>query len=446
MKETDLLVICVKKIEEKVKWGTPSQWADRDFIQLSEQLQEVSGVYISKNTLKNVFRKIGKDSNYTPQKATRNALVQFLGYENWNTFRNEQNQKQQEIKSGNKKPGFPKMRKKYLLYSVGIVLLLLTLFFGIQNLIKPGDTYSIQFKAGKHTGYAPLTVRFKYNIENLAFDSIYIDHSYEHHNYGYQIFGLDKNRKFINHCYQIPDVYHVRLIANNQILAKERIYVLSKGWIGLVSNRFSKKMEHKGKLQPPEFKHLIFNLHHIFKNPVHNGMLYIPTKNVEELGINKRFYWTEFRNIRDFHSNGDSAIFEIKFRNNAKLGGISCFDSQFIFIGDSSFLKVTLVEPGCYRYANAIIGYNRLAGDIDDLSSFQHNLSRWRILKITVANRTVSFYMDNELFYEKKYTLPIGLLKGLVFSFKGSGAIDFVKIYNLKKKILYQNDFEQKNH
>lgn len=446
MKDSDLLVICIKKIEEKVKWGKPTQWADRDFIQLSEQLLDDTGVYISKNTLKNVFRKIGKDNNYTPQKATRNALVQFLGYENWNTFRNEQYRIQQDTKSKNQKSGFIKFKKKHLLFISGVILMVLTVIFGVQKLIKPTDTYSIMFKAGKRIGYAPHTVRFEYDIEKLPFDSIFIDHSYEHHNYGYQIFGLDKNRKFINHCYQIPGVYLVRLIANEQVLAKERIHVLSDGWIGLASNRFSKKMEHNGKLQPPEFKHLIFNLHHIFKNPVHNGMLYIPAQNVEELGINKRFYWTEFRNIKDFHSKGDSAIFEIRFRNNSKQGGISCFDSQFILMGDSSFLKITLVEPGCYRYANAIIGHSRLAGDIDNLSSFQHDLSRWRTLKIMVSDWIVSLYLDNELFYERKYTLPIGCIKGLLFSFKGSGAIDFVRIYNLQKKLLYYDDFEQKQH
>ncbi len=438
MREIEHLKICKKKIILQQNWGSPEKWTDQDFISLSEQIFDKSGVRISKNTLKNIFRE-RKDQNYNPQRATKEALAKYLGYQDWRNFK-QTNQN----KKGHKKP-LPKSNSRNknwweVFAVVFIVILVAFAGFYIKKQNQPTQ-YSYSFEAQNPVGFAPHTVSYRYDISDLPYDSVFLDHHYVHHKMGYQKILLNKNKNLINHCYQIPDNYLIRMMAENKILARTRIQVKSHGWIGLVSNTFSDEMETKNHLKFPEFKHLIFNLYHTFPNPVSDSMLYISPEKVANLGINPRFYWTEFRNIQKFSCPGDSATIEIKFKNRAEEGGISCFDSQFIIQCDTSFMKITLVEPGCYRYANAVIGGKMFSGETHDLSSFQHDFSRWRVLKIHTHKGKVSFYMDNNKFWEQHYDLPLQQIKGLIFSFKGSGAIDYVCIKNNLQKIVYYEDF-----
>ncbi|MFW5773728.1 MAG: hypothetical protein ACOCWD_03515 [Tangfeifania sp.] len=439
MKKEDYLYDCITAVINKLEWGSVENWGDRDYILLSDLLYQNSGLKISKNTLKNLFKNAGKDKDYYPQQATRDALCVFLGYENWNDFiRNHI--KDSRVGKGKKK------ENRFIPVIVSIVLLftgfaLLKWFPGKDKTYK--NDYDIVFEASPRTGKAPHTVSFYYDISDVPYEEIYLDHHYEHHKAGYQRKLLGKNRDTINHCFQIPGNYHVTLRTKDAVLSSIPIHVSSNGWICMVSDRYSETMEQNKALRFPEFKHLVFNLYHVFKDTIKDEKLYIPPYQLKALDVNPKFYFTEFRNIRDFNCPGDDCTLEIKFKNAPEEGGISCFDSQFILQGDSSYTKITLVEPGCYRYANAVIGKEVISGEGQDLSSLQFDLSQWRIMRIETKNNRVSFFMDDELFFQRPYNVPLQNIIGLIFTFKGSGAIDYVKLFNGDMDLVYMDDFAE---
>lgn len=448
MNESDFLKLSVEQLVEQEAQGLPDQWTDRDFKCLSERVSQKTGIYISKNTLKNIIRKAGKTPKYNPQQATKDALACFLGYQDWDDFK----QKQKPVEPLAEKKALGKKQSWWLWVfgAAGFAGLLLLIWWHTdqnkpaaeEDTLKNSPVYDYTFEAHDTVGLAPHTVTFTYDISNLQTDSVFLDHNYEHHRMGYQQVRLDPDKHRINHCYQLPNYYLARLYIDGHILEKKHILVKSDDWIGMVSDRFSQTMENKPALKHPEFKHLVFSLYDVFQQPiVDSGMLYISPDTVAKLDINPRFYWTEFRNIQDFACLGDACTFEVRFRNSAQYGGISCFDSQFILQGDSGYIKLTLVEPGCYRFANAVIGKTLLSGEVDDLSSFQHDLSRWNTLKIKTSPDTVCLYLNDKLFWKQEQTQPLSWLKGMVISFKGSGAIDHVRLSNAQGKAIYDNDF-----
>ncbi len=442
MKKEEYLYNCITAVIKKLEWEPVENWGDRDYILLSDLLYQNTGVRISKNTLKNLFKNAGSDRDYFPQQATRDALCVFLGYEGWKGF--IQNHK----KSTGQRKVADKEKKKIFRYTLIIVsfILLLTAFNIIKWISDHNKLlekhYDIVFEAFPQSGKAPHTVSFYYDISEVPYEEIFLDHHYEHHKAGYQRKLLKKSRDTINHCYQIPGNYHVTLrTKDDAVLTSIPIHVSSNGWICMISDRYSEAMEKNEALRFPEFKHFIFNLYHIFKDTIKDEKLYIPPYQVKALDINPKFYFTEFRNIRDFNCQGDNCTIEVRFKNSPGDGGISCFDSQFILQGDSSYVKITLVEQGCYRYANAVIGKKIISGENEDLSALQFDLSHWRTLRIETRNHQVYFYMDDELFFHRQYDVPLMNILGLIFTFKGSGAIDYVKLYDGNMDLVYKENF-----
>ncbi|RYG27666.1 MAG: hypothetical protein EOO01_41015, partial [Chitinophagaceae bacterium] len=70
------------------KFGAPNftEWTNGDYIRLSSILSRATSVQISPNTLKRIFGKLKTPERYFPQRATRDALVQYAGYQNWESF------------------------------------------------------------------------------------------------------------------------------------------------------------------------------------------------------------------------------------------------------------------------------------------------------------------------------------------------------------------------
>src|SRR4051812_23401723 len=85
--ETDDIALekCKTKIEDELDWGDSAQWNTKDYETLSIRIHDRTGVTLSVVTLKRLWGKIRYDSKPTP--TTLNTLAQYLGYENWRSFR-----------------------------------------------------------------------------------------------------------------------------------------------------------------------------------------------------------------------------------------------------------------------------------------------------------------------------------------------------------------------
>ena len=88
MLSDELLIEKTKQLfGENTGWGDSDEWTNQDFVNLSEKIQERTGVALSHVTLKRVWGKIKYNS--LPNTHTLDTLVQFLGYENWRAFKSQ---------------------------------------------------------------------------------------------------------------------------------------------------------------------------------------------------------------------------------------------------------------------------------------------------------------------------------------------------------------------
>jgi ketosteroid isomerase-like protein len=82
-----LIEKAIELFESKTGWGDSDEWTNRDFMILSEKIQERTRVALSHVTLKRIWGKVKYDS--LPNTHTLDTLVQFLGYENWRDFKSQ---------------------------------------------------------------------------------------------------------------------------------------------------------------------------------------------------------------------------------------------------------------------------------------------------------------------------------------------------------------------
>ena len=82
----DLLDHCCQRVADTYGKPDSSEWTNSDFIRLCSILYKKTHVQISPNTLKRIFGKIKTDARYYPQKATRDALAQYVGFADWDKF------------------------------------------------------------------------------------------------------------------------------------------------------------------------------------------------------------------------------------------------------------------------------------------------------------------------------------------------------------------------
>ena len=130
------------------------KWVNKDYLALSQSLSDRLNISISPNTLKRIFGKLNyKEGKFTPQKATLDALAQYLQYKDWNDF---ESRKRVE-----------KARLKWI--SIGILGSLI-LIFTVFIIVKPSNEKNTDLKEKLryeliiNNNYAPSLVKVAYQL------------------------------------------------------------------------------------------------------------------------------------------------------------------------------------------------------------------------------------------------------------------------------------------
>ena len=172
----------------------------------------------------------------------------------------------------------------------------------------------------------------------------------------------------------------------------------------------------------------------------------------------KWYYWTNFRYINT-NSNinsvdGDNFTIVARIKNPSSEGGISCYDPSISVMGENgNRAMVTFMSEGCTYYAAiGAADWFQSGGswncnsenstcEYADLSALGRDFSNWKVIKMKVKDKKVSVYYENEEIYTMTYKGSVGKLVGISIFFKGSGSIDWVKIYNNEGVLVYSEDF-----
>lgn len=235
------------------------------------------------------------------------------------------------------------------------------------------------------------------------------------------ILNIQDGQNNISHIYANEGIYTVRMLVDGDEISRKYVQVKSCDWISYVTGT-------GGYREPKEDDCAV----------IKNGVSYLPRSLSDQ-----NYYWSSHANFRNFNINGDKAILEARVRNNRDEGGISCYDTQMILYGEKGRSYVTYMDsPSCNIYTSIGAGTTSRNGSNHNLSALSKDLNDWHTIRLVLKDQQVSTYYDGEFVYSMSYDGEIGNITGIKIVQKGSGKVDWVRLYDSKfYTLLYQEDF-----
>jgi len=388
---------------------------------LSQEVKDSSGIALSTRTLRRLYSNY---KSYKPQTATKNALAIYLGYEDWEDFKNSQS----AAKPSNGDKGFPRRDfRSFLANAVRsiwtYVILALTALIVIIIAFYPGimlwlNTQRVEFTSNYATGTAPQRVTFYYDVSRINSTNLFINKNFYADG---DIIPINKNRHYFTDYFELPDHYSVKILANGERISCIRIHVITNGWEGVINGAYVGRIVNS--YQPGILSYHPDTLGH-YISPESDNML-------------------EYRNIREFGIRGDQMRLETQLRNLPDSLFSSCLESTIQIINLHGRVGFDFVKPGCpSSMLNAEFGDVLLNGEFQDLDAFYQDFTDWRTVSIAVHDKHIYVSLEGKEIYSVRYTDPLDEVKGLAFKFKGIGEVNYVKLFDGEGNLVYQDDFQ----
>jgi hypothetical protein len=83
-----------------------------------------------------------------------------------------------------------------------------------------------------------------------------------------------------------------------------------------------------------------------------------------------------------------------------------------------------------------------LNGKYNDLSFLSADLSDWNRMKIFVKDNKAVLVNNSDTIFTTQYDQLLGQVKGIRFVTKGSGAFDYVRLFNDRNELLFDDNFD----
>jgi hypothetical protein len=427
----------VNSCERRFERGAASGWTHSDFVDLSQEILRDTKVNISPSTLKRIFGKVSVDDDYLPQQATTEALEKFGSSfeETIQTIPSQVSPVQEvvpiaepvpviaTVPDTNPTPKSLKDHKAALAVAAALLVLLVLLtvkFYEPES--KPKLSGRITLTDTE--GVLPATAFFGLQAP-AGKDSLFIDFGDKT-----AVTYVVSDQKSIAHNYLYPGVFIVKFRTQQDTLSTTRVFVRSKGWLGLGFNRPQDLPNHYYAF--PAAKTGSDSVYHVADDELYKTG--VDTANA---------FFTRLCNFAPLAkdlvaSDLDNFVFEATFKNGAQGKRIYCRSTQFQISGLKNILRFKLVSPGCsYRILN-VLSERNFRGNKVNLSQFVIDPDRWNTVKLINKNKNVSLLINNKLLFSGAYKMSLGEVKGVFLEFEGNGFIKNCSLMTLDQKPLYR--------
>ncbi|UII77891.1 hypothetical protein LV716_09000 [Flagellimonas sp. HMM57] len=421
--ERDSIICCITLIERRF---FPEQFAlgekprQRDLEYLIELMEEKSNIRISLSTMKRLWK---NEFNQIPHLNTLNALASLIDYDSWNAFRQDENT---VVKTSLQKPSTRSLPiKKYALFSLLGVLVFISAFIFISNRNKPiSIPDNIIFSANKTVAHnVPNSVIFSYDLKGIEADSFFIQRSWNPTHKK----SIDPSKKTFSEMYYYPGFHWARLIANDEVIKKIRINVKTDGWFATAkANRLDSI-----PFYPDQSQLINDGSFRVGDNIFENS----------KIDINKGLIVSYF-NIREFSGllSGEY-ILETRVKFDA-IAGIVCPYMEVKVIDEKSSCWLGITDKGCVSNLNIKVGDTILAGTENDFSTLGTDLSEWQDIRLESSNGRFKYFLNDALAIDEPFEDDRGKVMGLILTFTGKGAVDFVRLKNGEGEVVYTEGFD----
>ena len=403
-----------------MQWQQASLWQNRDFEELSDQIFEKVGVRLSHTTLKRVWGKVSYSS--FPSATTLNALVAFIGYKNWRTYR------QQKLASHIAPeqvpiPAHPSVSAKkpnskwWVLTGITIVLLCCISLLPIRQ---PSQLNfeALEFSFEKTTEDIPNTVVFHYEASNSNADSVFIQQSWNpalRHQ-------VDKEGDTYTCTYYYPGYFRSKLVLNDQIALEKDLYIRSDGWLGTIDQQPLPHYFRQDRILKDSIVAIVPAFFEVNNIDILKDASSVRLTYVEDMGEVKSTNFELSTELRSTFGEGNAVcqITEVL---------ILCSDGAFI---------IPLSVKGCVGELSLLVGEQELDGKNYDLSAFGVDFSNWVGLNVRVEEKAIAIYINGQKAYAGVFQEDIGKVVGFRYIFQAAGAIRKLELKSLDSSIRHQ--------
>jgi hypothetical protein len=420
----------LRDIERFLGWGSGENWTTQDFSELSEKILKATGVSLSVSTLKRLWGKVNYQNK--PSTATLNALVQFMGFENWQVYRQDFLSK--STISGNPIPQSVEAesgtKSNIVLIVGGVVVFLLIASFFIISLFLKNQTNSAA-KAGQRFTFGskmmepigvPNSIIFDYDASAASkTDSIFIQQSWDPKRRE----RVSREKKIHRSVYYYPGFFAAKLVVNDKIVKEQPLYIQTKGWLPLVEQE-----KVPVYLKPEDAFHT-------------KGVMHLPLEVITKHNIPLQpvVPWISFYNMRKFEGiQTDNFIFTTEIKNDYQAGSAACQLSEIYIIIKEGAFAIPLSRKGCVSELSIF----DVKGKIEDTSPLGCDLSQWVKIQLEVKNKKGKLFINNNLAYDNlDFNIPPTDILGIHYRFQGTGSVRKVVFKNTDGRLVYEEDFQR---
>lgn len=445
-----LLLLCRNLIEAKLGWGESKGWTNGDFEMLSEKILSETGVNLSTSTLKRLWGKVKYES--VPQVATLNALARFAGYESFRDFELAHNKIAEKDSAPNtngeevlKEDSFDKVptplhevtpkiippKKRHIsssgIWSIGLLMgicLSLLLAFSLTVNQKKDTTVNpalYSFSSRPVGEGIPNSVVFTLDAREAKSDCVYIQQSWDPR----LRFKVKKDQRQATSIYYHPGFYKAKLLVDNQVVKEHDLYIKTKGWLPIVE-------------QEP------VPVYFTREESIKGGMLSLSAEILESsnIALQPVVPWVRFYYVQELGSlSSHNFTLETGLKNTYAKGSGACQESSLMVLCENTVLDVPLAIPGCTAALNAFFAGKELNGDQMDLSPLGVDFSNWVKLRLEAKNKVVQVFINDKLALQTSFSMDAGKIIGIVYRFQGTGAVDYLHLFDEQGKIVYKEEF-----
>jgi len=419
--EQEYIALCKRLIEEKFHFGNGhGELRQRDLEYLADIIEEKSGIKLSLSTLKRLWK---KDYDKMPHPSTLQALVSLLGYKDWQEFKLRQMPQPattQPITERRQKLRF----NKWFLAPAAIplaVLFWLIAFRSGPGGNKPVVKGDVTFTGNKTVSQGvPNTIIFNYDVSKVKADSFFFQQSWNET----EKVKLDPKGNVYSAIYYYPGFHRAKLVANDSIIKRFRVHITTDGWFPMVRYDW-------------------FDTHPIYlkmKDAAGDSILHFSRKELaaSDVNVDKDFMLSYF-NVRDFDAHSDN--FTLDTRVKCDDLNVACQGMQLMIMTEEHVYYVRLMGKGCERNIAIKMGEVYHDGGNHDLSALGRDMHQWQDLQIKVAGKKAVISLDRKPVYTISYKQDFGKIVGLNYNFGGTGAVDYVRLFNGDNELVYSDDF-----
>lgn len=410
-KKWNSIEACCLYVAEKLNKGKYQEWKNADYINLSAQIRRSTKVHISENTLKRFFGKLKTPEDYLPQKATRDALAIYIGFENWEDFESSVVPVQNSTLEEESKKRITFLNKNWIAPIVGITVLLLLCFSYFYFIFEPSEKAELYYKESK--AYSPHSAIFKLRSTDgtaLKLNEYHIEFR------GWRNPKVQWKDHTISYYYEMPGVYYPVLFHNNRAIDTATVTLLSKGW------------EVTAQMQNDTLR--LYPILHADSPEINPPTVHI--NDLHNAGVDTlKSFFVNYAFVKPRKLSADNFSIEAFVEASKSRPGVRCSQVDLTIYAAKGSHYFSLTKPECITWSYFKFGENIKTGKNEDLAIFGHDLSKGGKIRMEVHKQVVTIWLDQKQIFKTRYKQPIGQFKGINFMFGGLGKVNNVVLKEL---------------